>query len=794
MSTPFSPLLLARPRPATSPASFAPPSPAGRRIGYLPPTVPQYFRDFHRDALDRSDPQAHAPAPAQMQNPAPLGEVTPPPPSPAPQWHPPQRLAPLPQDTAPPLPPLPHVGPSPSPQPSAQPLSLPQVTAQQWQPPQEPARPVALAPVQRTLQYDPRVDGADPAAASLLRHAPGLTPQPPARPTAPPRSAEDAFHLLAMTVHPPRLTPSPVPSPQPTAPPYMPPAAPSAKETPHYLPNPDVEQARAQDEAERRATDAGRAQWSALGGGIMPPATSAPSPTPTHRTAAAQQALVQQRAETAARHQEALAELQGHVSRRETETQARQREIEARRQRGETTDAAASLEMQLHRQAYANRHAGEEVRADQALNRALDEYGAGRLSAQQLNELYAAAGAKVSGVQHYQRRQERQEKGEKVTVKLRDFMPLPPPKLPPPTAEDTEPAPESLERRAYDPKKRQWLTTSTQEEANALNDTFETMHQVDRDRLFRDSAKRVGVSGGRQKLLEPLLEDFPTYPGKGDNQDARWHSAMLARVMEGMDNTLRHAQHAENQANAPRLTVPFYSFVEKGLEGASMEEQQLAYAQGVALMLDYLSMGTLGLVTKPARVAEVMAKTEPLTGAMLKAKLPTGVMSKAKPLAKAVPHPAGPGRPLYAYSRRPFLESILKPGTGQGRVWASHHPPADWAFDPGWRNMLQRALKTGRLRKWNYVKKIPEEAAQKFTKVRAIGPFRGWKRRGGQYYTTKPGELDMTTGEIKNTKLLGPMWRAWDGAFSHGFDAAIDVSVPGIPGYLGYRYYTESKP
>jgi hypothetical protein len=80
--------------------------------------------------------------------------------------------------------------------------------------------------------------------------------------------------------------------------------------------------------------------------------------------------------------------------------------------------------------------------------------------------------------------------------------------------------------------------------------------------------------------------------------------------MQGMDTALRYAQQAENEANAPRLFVPFYSFVEKAREGASMEEQQLAFAYGVGLMLDYLSVATLSLATTPAKVVGSVAARE----------------------------------------------------------------------------------------------------------------------------------------------------------------------------------------
>jgi hypothetical protein len=58
----------------------------------------------------------------------------------------------------------------------------------------------------------------------------------------------------------------------------------------------------------------------------------------------------------------------------------------------------------------------------------------------------------------------------------------------------------------------------------------------------------------------------------------RGHVVALAQMLRGLDATLRYAQQGENEANAPRLFVPYYSFVEKGLEGASIDEQQLAFA------------------------------------------------------------------------------------------------------------------------------------------------------------------------------------------------------------------------
>jgi hypothetical protein len=215
--------------------------------------------------------------------------------------------------------------------------------------------------------------------------------------------------------------------------------------------------------------------------------------------------------------------------------------------------------------------------------------------------------------------------------------------------------------------------------------------------------------------------------------------------------------------------VPFYSFVEKGLEGAPIEEQQMAFAWGAMLMLDYLSLGTMGMATGPMRVIE------------------PGLESLA-----ARSGGSEGGKRLYAYSRRKFEGDILETGPSQGRLWASRHAsaPDGWAFAPGFKNSLIRGFRTGRFRPWADVKEISGPAVDKFRRVRAIGPFfRGWKRAAGQNYTTEAGNLDLATGQFLKPSKQQLFWRYADTAASDGVDAAPYAS-PTFWYYL-YKKYSE---
>lgn len=127
---------------------------------------------------------------------------------------------------------------------------------------------------------------------------------------------------------------------------------------------------------------------------------------------------------------------------------------------------------------------------------------------------------------------------------------------------------------------------------------------------------------------------------------------------------------------------------------------------------------------------------------------------------------------LYTYrSTRRFKGHVFKPGEDQGRLWVTHHgPEGGWWQKPGLQYNLLRALRTGRWEPFKGVKEITGPAAQQFTKVRAIGPFRGWKRAGGQYYTTQPGSLNLKTGKFLPPEPGHIKMRLQDAAASHGLD------------------------
>ncbi len=374
-----------------------------------------------------------------------------------------------------------------------------------------------------------------------------------------------------------------------------------AGKSPVYLPNPELEGARAKDEAEHQRQMGGAAAM----GVMAPPAPALPR---THAAeTAAQTTLAQKRSERKQRYEEAVADLRAYLHDRDEEQSTQAAAIKSRVACGEISEEAGQAELKSLMEAFHNRRLGDEVRANQALNGALRDYGEGLISAQQLNGLFEAAGAKVSGVQHYLRAREQQGVGREAEVKLADFAP---PRTGSPTPESREWATDPQGHpAAYNQKTGEWHRTETQEMANVLDDAFETMERADRDRLFGEASKLAQLSWGRRQQLEGLLEEFPTYPGVGASSTEQGHVVALAQALRGMDATLRYAQQAEAEANAPRLTVPFYSFVEKGLEGAPMEEQQAAFAWGAYLMLDYLSLGTMGLATGPMRAIEPEVET-----------------------------------------------------------------------------------------------------------------------------------------------------------------------------------------
>jgi hypothetical protein len=132
---------------------------------------------------------------------------------------------------------------------------------------------------------------------------------------------------------------------------------------------------------------------------------------------------------------------------------------------------------------------------------------------------------------------------------------------------------------------------------------------------------------------------------------------------------------------------------------------------------------------------------------------------------------AGTGPKLWVYTRKP-VGDVLEGGAA-GRAWATHHGPGKgWATEPGFWNAVRRAWRTGRAGRYQYVKEIPETAAGQFTRVKGIGLFRGWKYAGGQYFTKKPGDLNLVTGRITGTTFKQSVKYYRELALAHGLDAA----------------------
>ena len=127
---------------------------------------------------------------------------------------------------------------------------------------------------------------------------------------------------------------------------------------------------------------------------------------------------------------------------------------------------------------------------------------------------------------------------------------------------------------------------------------------------------------------------------------------------------------------------------------------------------------------------------------------------------------------LYSYTASAeFSGDIFKVGNA-GRAWATTHAPGAWAFEGGMQNGLLRMWRTGSVQPFNAFTEITGPARGAFVPVSAFGPARGWKRLSGQYFTTQPGNLSLTTGEIM-TPTAQQVLRFWgDRTTYHGLDAA----------------------
>ena len=102
---------------------------------------------------------------------------------------------------------------------------------------------------------------------------------------------------------------------------------------------------------------------------------------------------------------------------------------------------------------------------------------------------------------------------------------------------------------------------------------------------------------------------------------------------------------------------------------------------------------------------------------------------------------------IYTYSPRTWEGNIFDSKAG-GRAWATIHKPGAWAFEWGLKNTFLRMYRTGRLSPFKGSQEITGAALEQFMQVPEIGILRGWKHHAGQYFTSRPGNLDLATGKI----------------------------------------------
>jgi len=115
-----------------------------------------------------------------------------------------------------------------------------------------------------------------------------------------------------------------------------------------------------------------------------------------------------------------------------------------------------------------------------------------------------------------------------------------------------------------------------------------------------------------------------------------------------------------------------------------------------------------------------------------------------------LPEPGPKGKALYTYTYKPWEGDVMKTGKDQGRLWGTEHPPGPWAYKTDPDNTALRAARTGRVDPFVDWQRIEGAAREQFTSVRALGPFRGWKKAAGQHYTTQPGDLNLKTAKFSD--------------------------------------------
>jgi hypothetical protein len=298
--------------------------------------------------------------------------------------------------------------------------------------------------------------------------------------------------------------------------------------------------------------------------------------------------------------------------------------------------------------------------------------------------------------------------------------------------------------------------------------------------FFQSWVQRQGYSPvARQDWMETQTDFFDQYvAGLGYSPiEGSYSEALNAPIV----NPIHHGTHqyfmwqgsgGENLYIVPhnfwgRSQTPFgWSVSDTWEEAAAEMKQQTFYGSGVL----ETSRNVIGMGTG--------ATQGNLIGVLGRLRTPVNPPMLMKPMGNPQPPT------LYTYqspANTPFRGNIFYTGKGQGRLWATTHSPGPWAFDGGLKNSFVRAWRAGRWKPFGSSQEITGNAAAQFSPVRAIGPFRGWKRAGGQYHTRTPGNLNLSDGTFLPATPNQTFFRYWDSAFSYGFDAGVMTSPLWIP-------------
>jgi hypothetical protein len=149
---------------------------------------------------------------------------------------------------------------------------------------------------------------------------------------------------------------------------------------------------------------------------------------------------------------------------------------------------------------------------------------------------------------------------------------------------------------------------------------------------------------------------------------------------------------------------------------------------------------------------------------------------------------------IWHYTRRAggFSGDTIAAGAA-GRVWATTHAPTGWQNAGGIGGWLQRQAFTGRGAAFTDVRLVTGSVRDSFQPVTAFGPFRGWKRLGGQYFTNRPGDWSLATDSLLAPTAYQRMRLVGDNLVYHSLDVGFWTGAAAIPAAYGYTYNVQQR-